>query len=203
MPNRSVRLVACLALWLPTAAGADDFQASLSAAELSGLMHTWSDGERSSIIPFAGTGAATAVAGGLLLGSDSAVARGCAWPLLTVGALEVLAGVFFAVRAGPHRVELDHLLAEDPQEFARVERAHLHRIRDRFQPVLLIAEAVVTVAGGAMAGIGAYRHQDALTGIGIGVSIQGLALFLLDWAVLDRARAYTSALDLFLPDASR
>src|SRR6185312_11977867 len=104
-------------------------------------------------------------------------------------------GIFFAARAGPHKADLDRLLADNPQEFANVERAHLHRIRDRFQPLLLIAEAVITVAGGVIAGIGAYRRQDTLAGVGVGVGIQGLALFVLDWAVWDRAKAYTSALD--------
>ncbi len=50
-----------------------------------------------------------------------------------------------------------------------------------------------------MATAGAFSHRDTLTGIGIGLAIQGLAMFLVDWAVLDRARAYATALDLFLP----
>ena len=196
-----VRSVSVLVLLFSATVYADDFQDSLSPQQLSALMHTWCDGERLSIIPFASTGAATVIAGAAMLGgSDSAAAHGAAWPLLTVGALEILAGIVFAARAGPHQVTLDHLLAEDPKEFAKVERAHLHRIRDRFQPFLLIAEAAVTVVGGVTAGVGGYRHLDTVTGIGIGVAIQGLALFLLDWAVLDRARAYTSALDLFMPE---
>ena len=211
MLKSPVCLLTCAAVFAAPLARADDTPSvapppaltpsasGMSAADLSSLMHTWCDGERSSIIPFASTGVAGLAAGGMLLGSDSQVGHAAAWPLLTVGALEILAGIVFAARAGPHKAELDKLLAEDPAAFAQVERAHLHRIRDRFQPMLLIAEAMVTLAGGVTAGAGALRHQDTVTGLGIGIAIQGLALFILDWAVLDRARAYTTALDLFTP----
>ncbi len=107
--------------------------------------------------------------------------------------------MFFALRAGPHMRHLDELLLSDPPEFSRVERRRAYRIRDRFQPILLIAEAAICAGGGAMATAGAFSHRDTLTGVGIGLAIQGLALFLIDWAVLDRARAYASALEMFLP----
>lgn len=68
-----------------------------------------------------------------------------------------------------------------------------------YQPILLIAEAAVSLGGGAMATAGALARRDILCGVGIGLAIQGLALFILDWAVLDRARGYAAGLELFLP----
>jgi len=199
MARRLTLLLACVAVPALADEPTAEFRASLSREQIAAMMHTDVAGERLSVIPFATMGGATLIGGGLLLGTDSKLAQGAAWPLLTVGALEVIGGLVFALRAGPHQRHLDELLASDPQEFARVERKRVHRIRDTFQPILLIAEAAICVGGGAMATAGALAHRDTLTGVGIGLAIQGLALFLIDWAVLDRARAYATALELFLP----
>lgn len=192
-------MASVLFLLLLTAEPTPEFKASLSREQIAAIMHTDGEGERNSVIPFATMGGATMLGGGLLLGTDSKIAQGAAWPLITLGALEVIGGLVFALRAGPHLRHLDALLASDPQEFARLERKRVQRIRDRFQPILLVTELVICVGGGAMATAGALSHRDTLTGVGIGLAIQGLALFLIDWAVLDRARAYATALDLFLP----
>jgi hypothetical protein len=173
--------------------------ASLTPEQIGAVMRTDVAGERLSVIPFAAMGGATLLGGGLLLSTDSRIGQGAAWPLLTVGALEVIAGLAFALRAGSQLRRLEGLLASDPKEFARLERHRVQRIRDRFQPILLIAEAAICAGGGAMAIAGAASRRDTLTGVGIGLAIQGLALFLVDWAVLDRARAYAAALDLFRP----
>ena len=197
----ATRLLVLLLIAVP--AGAEEttseFKASISREQMAAMMRNDAMGERYSLIPFATMGAATMIGGGLLLSTDNKVGQGAAFPLLTIGALEVLAGIFFALRSGPHMRHLDELLAADPQEFSRIETKRVHRIRDRFQPLLLIAEAAICVGGGAMATAGAFAHRDTLTGVGIGLSIQGLALFLIDWAVLDRARAYATALDMFAP----
>jgi hypothetical protein len=200
MATRLILVLVCVA----TSADAEDaatpeFKASISREQIGRLMHTDAEGERNSVIPFATMGAATMIGGGLLLATDSKVGQGAAWPLLTIGALEIIGGVIFALRYGPHVRHLDALLASDPAEFARAERKRVYRIRDRYQPILLVTEAVICVAGGSMAAAGAVARRETLTGVGIGLAIQGLALFLIDWAVLDRARAYATALDLFTP----
>jgi hypothetical protein len=173
--------------------------APLTVQQMSALMHTYVEGERLSVVPFAGTGVATGVAGGLLLAGGNPVGKGAAWPLLSIGAAEVIAGIVFAARAGPHMAHLDELLEKDPHEFARVERAHVLRIRDRFQPVLLVLEGAVTAAGGTLAVVGDRRSSPTLEGVGLGIAVQGLALFLLDWAVWDRAKPYATAIEQFDP----
>ena len=165
-----------------------------SAVALQASLEAYYRGERLAMVPFLGAGVATAATGaGLFIGADD-LRRGAAWPLLTVGVLEHVAGVALSARSMPHLQELTVLQQENPAAFLTQERAHLHRITHLFQPALLVAEAVVTVAGGAMAGIGAYANQRTVEGIGFGLGLQGLVLFLLDWAVLDRAAAYEAAL---------
>jgi transketolase C-terminal domain/subunit len=36
-----------------------------------------------------------------------------------------------------------------------------------------------------------------MVGVGLGLAVQGLVMFLLDWTVLDRARAYENALEKY------
>ncbi len=196
------RLVVAVLLVAGLAQGAEpttEFKASLSREQIALFMRNDGRGEGLSVIPFATMGTATVLSGSLLLATDNKVAQGAAWPLIGFGALEIIGGLVFAVRSASQTRELDALLASDPAEFARVEQKRVYRIRDRFQPILLVAEAVICVGGGAMATAGAVSHRDTLTGVGIGIAIQGLALFLIDWAVLDRARAYATALDMFVP----
>jgi hypothetical protein len=91
-------------------------------------------------------------------------------------------------------VKLDELLAQDKGKFLEQERKHAHRIVHVYQPALLAVEAVALATGGALAGGGAVRHDDKLLGVGLGLAIGSLVLFVLDWAVLDRAQAYETAL---------
>ncbi len=190
-----------VAMVLAGAAAADEptaeLKASLSKEQIRAFMHTDGRGEGGSVLPFSILGGTTALAGGLLLTTDNKIAQGAAWPLLTIGALEIIGGLIFALREGPHTQHLDALLDSDPAEYARVERKRVFRIRDRFQPILLSVEAAICAGGGAMAIAGAVVHRETLMGVGIGLAIQGLALFLIDWAVLDRAKGYATALEMF------
>ncbi len=112
---------------------------------------------------------------------------------------ELAAGLAFNLSNAARADRLDHELDTDPVGFAHAERKKLHRIRDLYQPALLSLEAAVAVGGGVTAVAGSAKHNDTVLGLGLGLAIQGLVLFLLDWSVLDRARPYAAALDLFLP----
>jgi hypothetical protein len=199
----SLTAVVLCALARPARAAEVAAPPSLTVEQMTALMHTYVEGEQAAAIPFAGTGVVTLAAGGLLLKDGGTLERGAAWPLLGVGAIETAAGVVLLARGGAHRDKLDKLLAEDPQRFATEERHHLHLIRDRYQPILLIAEAAITAGGGALAIAGARQNQPTMEGVGLGLAVQGTAMFLLDWAVLDRARPYATALAQFMPEPAQ
>jgi hypothetical protein len=158
-------------------------------------MHTFVRSERRSIIPWAIAAASTLTASGLLLGSGGALERGAAWPLLGFGILELAAGLLFGLRN--EQPKLDALLDENPVEFVAHETKKVSRISGVFQPVLLGVEALIVAGGGLMAGLGAERRDGSLEGVGIGLAIQGLVFFLVDWAVLDRADDYLAVLKQF------
>lgn len=158
-------------------------------------MHTYVRGERRSIIPFGVAALVTLAAGGLLLIPNEPIARGAAWPLLGFGVLELAAGLFFGLRNEQPR--LDRLLDEDPAEFVSTEREKVGGISSRNQPVLLAIWGVVMAGGGVMAGAGAAQGNGIVEGVGLGLLVQGLAFFLIDWAVLDRADDYLAVLRSF------
>ena len=62
------------------------------------------------------------------------------------------------------------------------------------QPILLTVWSVVAAGGAGLATAGHFSRDDGMIGIGLGLAVQGLVMFLLEWTVLDRARAWESAL---------
>lgn len=160
-------------------------------------LHAWHRGERvSGFVPFLGSGVASTVTGGLLVAGGSPLGRGAGWVSIGFGALEVVAGLFFGLSSFGAEAARDAALTADREAFVASERARVARITDRFQPILLATEGAIALTGGALAGAGAVRRDELLLGLGLGLAVQGVVLFLLDWAVLDRAQAYAVALGL-------
>ncbi|MDP1827600.1 MAG: hypothetical protein Q8L48_30290 [Archangium sp.] len=163
-------------------------------------LHEYYRGERlSGFVPFVGSGVGSVVAGTLLLTSNTTLGRGAGWTNLSFGVLEIAAGLYFALSSYGKERSLDAALTANPAEFAKSERERVARILNRFQPILLAVEGALSVGGGVFAGLGALRRDELMLGVGLGFAVQGLVMFLLDWAVLDRASAYSTALSLFRP----
>ncbi len=190
------RLVLLLSL-CPSLAFAEE---SLSSEQLRVHLHDYYRGERlSGFVPFVGSGAGSLVAGTLLVTSNTELGRGAGWVNLGFGALEVIAGLYFALSSYGKERALDEALTANPAEFARSEKERVARITGRFQPILLAVEAAISAGGGVVAGVGALQRNELTLGLGLGFAVQGLVMFLLDWAVLDRASAYSTALSMFRP----
>ena len=161
-----------------------------------GALHTYYRGERLAAVPFAAAGAGGLVAGSLLLAGGGDLGRGAGWVNLGFGALEFVAGLVLALGTPGRVASLDALLTKDPAEFLQAERARVTRLTTRFQPALLAVWGAAGVAGGVLAGVGAGAHDDVMLGVGLALAVQGLVMFLLDWAVLDRELGYGSVLRL-------
>ena len=192
--SRFLLVVLCLAPWASRA------EESLSTEQLRVHLHDYYRGERlSGFLPFTGSGVGALVGGSLLVTSGGEVGRGAGWVNIGFGALEVIAGLYFALSSYGKERALDEALTLDPAAFAKSERERVARITGRFQPILLAVEGVLSVGGGVLAGVGGLQRDELLLGVGLGFAVQGLVMFLLDWAVLDRASAYGTALSLFRP----
>lgn len=171
----------------------------LTVEQLRPHVHAYFEGERWAGLPF-GVAGAGALAGGILLAtSGSELGRSAGWVNIGFGALELAAGLVLFLATPARLRSLDAQLTEDPAAFAAKEQARVTRIRTLFQPVLLGVWAAAGVAGGVVAGVGALRQDEVMLGLGLGLALQGLVFFLLDWAVLDRANAYAVPLGQFRP----
>jgi hypothetical protein len=194
-------MTSLLALWLAQAPVLNDAPApagvpsGVSVDAMRDAMHTYVRGERRSSLPFGVAALSTLTASALCLTTNEPIARGAAWPLLGFGVLELAAGLFFGLRND--QPKLDRLLDDDPDAFAAEEKKKVSRISGTFQPLLLGIEGVIIGTGGVLAGLGALQRNGTLEGVGIGLALQGLAFFLIDWAVLDRADDYLAVLGRF------
>jgi hypothetical protein len=192
------RLPLLLAVWASLAFAGEP--ASLTPDQVRVHLHDYYRGERfSGFVPFVGSGVGSLVTGTLLVTSNTDFGRAAGWTNLGFGVLEVVAGLYFALSSYGKERALDEALSANPVEFAKSERERVARITNRFQPILLAVEGALSVGGGTFAGIGALKRDEVMLGVGIGFAVQGLVMFLLDWAVLDRASAYATALSLFRP----
>jgi hypothetical protein len=206
-----LRTVALAALLVPCLSLAQDVPAADTPAPAATLaptsaperdvlresLHLWHRGERvSGFVPFLGSGLGSALAGTFLVTSDSQAGKGGGWVLIGFGALEVAAGLAFALSSFGAEERRDLELTQDRAAFIEKEKARLKRITTLYQPLLLGIEAAVAAGGGITAGIGGLQRNETMVGVGLGLAVQGVLFFLLDWAVSDRAQAYALALGL-------
>ena len=189
------RLIVLCLLTAPALAGPVAPANAVREDPIRAALHTWHRGERlAGFVPFLGAGLATGAAGGFLVASNGQPARGAGVTLIAFGAVESIAGLYLGFSSFGKESVREAALGTDRSAFVEGERARVARISGLVQPVLLGLWGATALGGGALAGAGALRNDDRLLGVGLGLAVQGLVLFLLDWAVLDRALAYDSVL---------
>lgn len=192
--SRRMTRLALLVVLASSPAHAED---TAHVAALRAQLHTYYSGEALAGVPFTGAGIASGLTGAGLLATGDSTARGAAWPMFGFAALEAAFGLYLALRNPSRLAEFDARLTANPQAFVTDERARLKSIVHTYQPILLTAWAVVAAGGGGLATAGHFSRDTSMVGVGLGLAVQGLVMFLLDWTVLDRARAWEAALAHF------
>jgi hypothetical protein len=161
-------------------------------------LHSYYGGERSSAYIAAGLGAASAGVGGVLVTRDSDFARGMGWPLLGLGAIELIGGIGYAISVN---AEIDHyaeLLHRDPVAFQREEVAHIRGTTSRFV-FYRLTEFAFLAAGTGIAIYGFASDKDAWKGAGIGIAAFALPLVVIDTINDARAHRYLRDLEQMRP----
>ena len=161
-------------------------------------MLSYYDGEEDSAFLAVGLGIAAIGIGIPLVTESSDFARGLGVPLLSLGALEGIGGLFYAYQV---RAEIRHyqaLLASDPVGFAKEERAHIEGTQARFGLYLAI-EIGLAAAGVAFAGWGFAAKEPLNQGIGIGLFSIGAPFFIIDNINNVRASRYYNRVKRFDP----
>ncbi|MBT8470780.1 MAG: hypothetical protein KJN97_18690 [Deltaproteobacteria bacterium] len=189
-----IRTSACLSvaiLTLPLTATAEE----PAADPLAHGMHAYFDGERRGTIGFMTAGSGLVVAGGVMVAFDEpAELRAAAYPMLALGAVQLIVGAVFHSRGKREAAKLDALLENDRDAFLLEETARMEGVRKTFLGAL-IAESVLTLGGLITGIVGVTRDIPVATGFGFGLAgSAGVALGLDTWGAI-RARSYLETLE--------
>ncbi len=189
-------IVLCPILLAGPAFAADEGPVGRSA--IGDELHEYYDGEKLSAFVLGGFGAAAAAAGGVLVTRDTDFARGFGWPLLALGALQLVGGFVYVLQVNG---EIDHYgatLARDPSAFKEEERSHIQGTTSRFVFYRLF-ELGLTLGGAAVAAYGFASNRDAGKGAGLGIAAVALPLLVIDSFNNARAQHYLEDLGRFEP----
>jgi hypothetical protein len=178
----------------PLAAGLD--AALVSEPQIREEMHRYYTGERLGGVWLMSLGAPAVAIGTGLLFHPGEFQRGIGYPVLAVGAVELLAGVIFYVSSNRRVPRFDKQLGQSPADFRAQELRHLRGI-NRDMRLLEAFELTLMIASGTMTGIGTLRNDGTLAGVGTGLLIQSAVLFLYDQIASRRALRYTDSLTRF------
>jgi hypothetical protein len=193
--NRAVVSAACVgafAFALAAPARAD------APPAIDGDLRDYYGGERTSAYVVIGIGVPAAVAGGVLATRDGDFARGLGWPLITMGAVEAVGAVFYAVKVGGEIDHYESLLARSPADYRAQELDHIDGTTSRFVGYRL-GELGLTLAGVGMAAYGFAAGSDAWKGVGIGVGGMALPFLVIDTINNARATRYRERVRDFQP----
>jgi membrane protease YdiL (CAAX protease family) len=155
-------------------------------------------GEATAAYLVLGFGVAQLAGGAALVTRSSDFARGLGWPLLSLGALELVGAIVYAIEVAS---QLDHyrtLLANDPQSFQTEELEHIRGTTSRFA-IYRAAEIGLTAIGVAFTVAGALSEESLFTGMGIGIAAAAFPIFVIDTFNYRRAGAYQERLGSFRP----
>ncbi len=172
----------------------------LAAALASAPMHEdvadYYNGERNSAFIATGLGVAAAGTGAYLLTQKTDLARGAAWPLLTIGALEAIGGVVYAIDVTGKKSHYLDALARDPAAFQREESEHIHGTTSRFF-IYRLVELGLAASGAGLATYGFLSDRDTWKGVGIALAAIGVPLLVMDTINNNRALRYEEKLKSF------
>jgi hypothetical protein len=146
---------------------------------------------------FAWTGVGLASIGGgvVLVTRDDDFARGAGYPMIGVGAIQLIAGVVSFISPPLRAARAASAVREGRGEAVIAgERKRIRRVNRGFR-VLEMTELALLFGGGATAGIAYVYDRPTLTGVGLGIAVEATAMFVLDWFAHRRAVRYQHALE--------
>ncbi len=161
-------------------------------------LRTYFAGEKREGVAFMAIGAPALAAGAGLLAVNDDLARGAAYPLLSIGLIQLGAGIVVYTRTDRQVAGLLHTLAADPRRLREEELARMTRVNSNFR-LLEAIETVLLLSGAAMAATGGVMGQRSVEGVGLGLLGQSAAMLVFDGLAARRATRYTEALTRFSP----
>jgi hypothetical protein len=156
------------------------------------------DDEVTASFLFGALGGVTALTGALALTQSGDFARGYGFSSLIAGGVTLVGAVGYAIAAKSRGSYFGGLASTDVARFKQEESEHIGGTASRFW-LYLGTELLIAAAGlGAMT-YGVAAKNDLWRGIGAGVAIQGIGLFVIDVPGSMRASRYHDAVLRFDP----
>lgn len=159
------------------------------------------NGERNSAYVVGTLSAGYAGVGAYLLTRKTDFGRGAGWPLVTIGALEMIGAVSYAIDVTGKKSHYLESLQRDPAAFQKEESEHIHGTTSRFW-IYRTIEVAITTAGIAAATYGFAAKNETWKGIGVALFAIGLPLVIIDTINNNRALRYEETVKSFRPSVS-
>ena len=170
----------------------------MSAAHIRAAAHEYYDAETTASWLFVGYGAVTGGIGGVSLTQSGDFAKGFGWSSVIGGGLTALGGVGYALAVKIRGDYYTGLADKDLAQFQREEAEHVGGTKRHF--ILYLGyEIAETLAGIGIATYGLAAKNDLCKGIGSGVALQGIGLFVIDVPGAGRASKYEDEVRRFNP----
>jgi len=190
--------LALLAFAAPSEARAEEAAGPPNDARMVAASRSYYDAEVTTAFLFVAYGAVTAGAGAVSLTQEGDFAHGFGWSSLIAGGITALGGAAYGVAARVRGNDYTSLAEKDPAQFKREESERIAGTNQRFA-LYLGSEIAETIAGIGIAAYGFAAKSDLAKGIGAGVAIQGIGLFVIDAPGAGRAARYQDDVRRFNP----
>jgi hypothetical protein len=162
--------------------------------EARSIMRDYLDGEKVGGYVLVGMGVAGITTGTLFRTAHCPVRRGMSYPLITAGALHVIAGVYIGMASDKRIDDFGTEIARDGQAWTLRERERMDGVTSQLTVLKLVE--VGLIAGGAGLAYWAYKKgRPKLEGVGAGIAIEAAATLVFDLWASHRANDYKDRVD--------
>lgn len=163
-------------------------------AEAKAVMQDYFDGEKTGGYVLVGMGIGGIATGTFLLGQHCPIRKGMAYPLITAGALHVIAGVYIGMASDKRIDDFGSEIDRDGQAWTLRERDRMDGVHTQFT-VLKLVEVGLVAGGAGLAYWGYRKGHGRVEGAGIGIAIEAALTLGFDIWASSRANDYRDKLD--------
>lgn len=170
--------------------------AELSAdrAEMIAEARTYFQAEKRGTAGFMFVGASSLVGSAFLaFGTSDDTAHGAAIPISVIGLAQMLVGGIVFFRTDRQLAKLEEQIRTDPNGYVTEELPRIERVNAMFGIYQLVELGLIAVGGG-LAAYGTAADTPWVEGVGYGLALQALVVFIGDTLAHQRAGRYESAI---------
>ena len=174
------------------------FTKSALVSEVLPLMKSFYQEEKLSGLGWGGVGLVSAGVGTGFFFAQSQFLQGMAYPLVIIGGIQIIYGIFLLAASDGRIAKFSKEINQDP--YAYVERTTKQLKRQVFLFTLIgWFELLVSTAGIGMVAGGMVANMPVVAGVGLGLLIKGVTMYILDLQARVRYDRQQNNLARYLP----